>query len=397
MQQSAPSGEYSMITRESLNLSTPYEEPGNELEGLIAGAFAEVFKLDRVGANDEFFDVGGDSLLGEVLSGLISERTGRDFQISTLIEHGSPRRIAGLLGAKPGQPAAGKATRPPIFLVHGRMGFTLPQPGFRQAFAEGQELYVFELPGLRGGQSYDRVEDIAASYVARIVDRQPEGPILIAAFCVGAFIALEMAAQLAEMGRPVAQIILLDPSLPSDRPANLKRELKKKARLAHGKEHTPSPIWLQLQLLSHRLRSVVRSLTDKNAEFSEDVRRFRERLMEKEELGRSKLPGQPQSIEARAKLQAALWHYRPTAVDAPVVILASPDRDSEYPWNELIPRRRMQVVFKRHSEVSTEVGARLLQSIVDEALAGPEPAPARQAARSPGPRGRAIRELVAGA
>jgi hypothetical protein len=138
-------------------------------------------------------------------------------------------------------------------------------------------------------------------------------------------------------------------------------------------------------------------LTDKNAEFSEDVRRFRERLMEKEELGRSKLPGQPQSIEARAKLQAALWHYRPRAVDAPVIILASPERDSEYPWNELIPRRRMQVVFKKHSDVSTEIGARLLQSIVDEALAGPEPVPARQAARSPGPRGRAIRELVAGA
>jgi thioesterase domain-containing protein len=276
------------------------------------------------------------------------------------------------------------------------MGFTLPQPGFRQAFAEGQELCVFELPGLRGGQSYDRVEDIAASYVARIVDRQPEGPILIAAFCVGAFIALEMAAQFAEAGRPVAQIVLLDPSLPSDRPANLKRELKKKARLTHGKEHTPSPIWLQLQLLSHRLRSFVRSLTDKNAEFSEDVRRFRERLMEKEELGRSKLPGQPQSIEARAKLQAALWHYRPSPVDVPVVILTSPDRQSEYPWNGLIPRRRLQLAFDKHSEVSTAVGARHLQSIFDAALAAPEPAGTTQP-RKPAPRGPAIRELVAGA
>jgi thioesterase domain-containing protein len=383
-----------MITRESLKLPTPYEPPAGELEEVIAGAFAEAFKLDQVGANDEFFDVGGDSLLGEVLSGLISERTGRDFQISTLIEHGSPRRIAGLLGDKPSEPVAGRPTRPPIFLVHGRMGFTLPQPGFRQAFAEGQELYVFELPGLRGGQSCERVEDIAANYVARIVKRQPEGPILIAAFCVGAFIALEMASQLAEMGRPVRQIVLLDPSLPSDRPANAKRELKKKARLAHGKEHKPSAISLQMQLLSHRIRSFVRSLTDKNAEFSEDVRRFRERLMEKEELGRSKLPGQPQSIEARAKLQAALWHYRPRPVDAPVVILASPERDSEYPWDGLIPRRRMQVVFGKHSEVSSAIGAGHLQSIFDAALAEPDP-PAALGHRSPQPRGLAIRELVA--
>ena len=384
-----------MITRDSLNLQTPFEPPANELEDVVAGAFAEVFKLDRVGANDEFFDVGGDSLLGEVLSGLISERTGSDFQISALIEHGSPRRIAKLLGGKPNEPGASKTARPPIFLVHGRMGFTLPQPGFRQAFAEGQELYVFELPGLRGGKSYERIEDIAADYVAQIVKRQPQGPILLAAFCVGAFIALEIASQLAEMGRPVRQIVLLDPSLPSERPANVKRELKRKARLAHGKEHSPSALSLQLQVWLHRARASLRSLIDKNAEFAEDVRRFRERLVEKEALGRSKLPGQPQAIEARAKLQAALWHYRPKPVDVPVVILASPDRDSDYPWNGLIPRRRMEVVFGKHSEVSTSVGARHLQSIFDTALAEPDPIMAKPVRSATEPRGPAIRELVA--
>jgi hypothetical protein len=57
-----------MITRESLNLQTPYEPPAGNLEGLIARIFAEVFELDQIGAADEFFDVGGDSLLGEVLS-----------------------------------------------------------------------------------------------------------------------------------------------------------------------------------------------------------------------------------------------------------------------------------------------------------------------------------------
>ena len=51
-----------MITRESLGLGTAYEAPAGELEKLIAGAFADVFELDRVGANDEFFDIGGDSL-----------------------------------------------------------------------------------------------------------------------------------------------------------------------------------------------------------------------------------------------------------------------------------------------------------------------------------------------
>ena len=188
-----------MITRDSLGLGTAYEAPAGELEKLIAGAFAEVFELDRVGANDEFFDIGGDSLRGEVLSGLISERTKRDFQISDLIEHTTPRQIARLLGGK-SKPAA-QTGRPPIFLVHGRLGYTLPKPEFRQAFAEGQELFVFELPGIRGGQSLDRTEDIAAVYVAKLVEHYPQGPILIASFCVGALIALEMASQLARSGQ----------------------------------------------------------------------------------------------------------------------------------------------------------------------------------------------------
>ena len=43
-----------MIARESLNLQTPYELPAGKLEELIAGIFAEVFELDRVGAADEW-------------------------------------------------------------------------------------------------------------------------------------------------------------------------------------------------------------------------------------------------------------------------------------------------------------------------------------------------------
>lgn len=361
-----PLGDGFVITRESLKLRTRYEAPVGRVEELIAGAFAEVFELDRVGAHDEFFDVGGDSLLGEILSALISERTGRDFQVSALIEHGSPRQIAGLLGGKSSQPAAGATTRPPIFLVHGRKGFVLPKPEFRQAFAEGQELHVFELPGIREGRSYGRIEDVAAVYVAQLVERYPQGPILLAAFCVGGLIALEMACQLAEIGRPVGQLVLLDPSQPEKRPRNIKREIKNKARLAYGEAYRPSKTWLRTQLLLHRLRTFAHRMTRKKADFSEDLLRSRNKLLSQEQRGRSKLPGQPQAIEARAKLHAALLHYRPRIFDGPVTILSSPKRD--YPWKGLLPRLRVQLVFEKH-EISTAQAARLMQSIFDEALA----------------------------
>jgi thioesterase domain-containing protein len=370
----ASARERSVIRRESLALSTPYEAPGGELEKLIAGIFAEVFDVDLIGANDDFFDVGGDSLVAETLSMVISERTGRDFQISTLIEHGSPRRIAALLGGKSSQTTEG-AIRPPIFIVHGRGGFTLPNPAFRQAFAEGQELYVFELPGIRGGRSYDRIEEIAAIYVTQLVERCPQGPILLSAFCTtGGLIALEMASQLAEIGRPVCQLLLLDPGLPKNRVVNNKRDIKRKSRLAYGTTHKPSKRWLRTQLLLYRLRRFACLITRKNADFADDERRFRNRLLWQQQRGRSKYPEQRLSIDARAKLHAACIHYKPRVFHGPVAILSAPKhdplfRDPSHLWSRLLPQRCVHLVFEKHDEISSATAARLIQSIFDAALA----------------------------
>ena len=74
--------------------------PVGELESQIAMIFAEVFSLDHVGVNDDFYDLGGDSLLAEDLSLAISERTGHRLEIHSLFKHGSPRRVAALLKTK---------------------------------------------------------------------------------------------------------------------------------------------------------------------------------------------------------------------------------------------------------------------------------------------------------
>ena len=71
-----------LIMRASLPLSTPYVAPNSEVEALAATTFAEVFNLDKVGIDDEFFELGGDSLLAEVLSLALSERTNVPLQPS---------------------------------------------------------------------------------------------------------------------------------------------------------------------------------------------------------------------------------------------------------------------------------------------------------------------------
>ena len=87
---SVTSAPASLIMRVSLPLSKPYVPPNNELEALAATTFAEVFNLDKVGIDDEFFELGGDSLLAEVLSLALSERTSVPLQPSAFVESASP-------------------------------------------------------------------------------------------------------------------------------------------------------------------------------------------------------------------------------------------------------------------------------------------------------------------
>jgi acyl carrier protein len=89
------------IRRESLGLPVPFEPPEGDLETAIAEIFADAFDIDRVGANDDFFDLGGDSLIAAVLSMKLAEHVGHEVPVSSVLENGSPRRMAALLSRRP--------------------------------------------------------------------------------------------------------------------------------------------------------------------------------------------------------------------------------------------------------------------------------------------------------
>jgi thioesterase domain-containing protein/acyl carrier protein len=338
-------------------LSIAFIPPDHELETLVANIFAEVFGLDHVGADEDFFELGGDSLLAEVLSTLVSERTGCPFQLSSLLEYGSPRRIAGLLRAKADESvfpvaASKEGGRPPIFVVHGRLGFTLPKPEFIQALVKGQKLRMFELPGIHGGPCYDCVEDISACYVAQLVEEYPQGPILLAAFCTGSLIALEMAAQLAEMRRPVHHVVLLDP------------------RIRPG---VPQLVRRRLTLQKDRLRSKLLKLRPVRAVYELRFRRFLLRRKHEDRVRYSELG---LSIKAQAKLRVAFFRYQPCPYYEPITILSSAERRAEFEEarhiRKLLPNRKIHLVSERHRDLVGATTARHMQTAFDEALARSE-------------------------
>lgn len=83
-------------------LDTPYLAPRNEVEKTVARIFSECTGIDGVGIDDNFFDLGGDSLLLARLVSRLSLLFQREFSVAELFENASIAGIARLLeGAYP--------------------------------------------------------------------------------------------------------------------------------------------------------------------------------------------------------------------------------------------------------------------------------------------------------
>jgi thioesterase domain-containing protein len=238
--------------------------------------------------------------------------------------------------------------------VHGRQGLTLPKPEFFRSLAEGQKLHIFELPGLHGGQCYHRIEDIAAVYVAQILEAYPKGPVLLAAFCAGGLIALEMAAQLAAMGRPLRQLVLLDPPI-------------RKGSLGVGRIDDDKSRWTLFQRVRSRVELAFPAFL---------MRPFLEmrysRFLARTSAADPKWIGFPRSAaKARAKLFMAFVYCRPRRYDGPVTILSSTGRRrafrAGFNLHNLLPQVRTVPITKSH-HVTGPDAARAMQEVFDAAL-----------------------------
>nr|MDQ3957938.1 amino acid adenylation domain-containing protein [Actinomycetota bacterium] len=79
------------------DLGHGYEEPVTETENVLAEIWAEVLGVERVGRNDNFFDLGGHSLLGTQLVSRIRNRFAMEVPLRTLFEHPTVRGLAASL------------------------------------------------------------------------------------------------------------------------------------------------------------------------------------------------------------------------------------------------------------------------------------------------------------
>lgn len=74
----------SRISREELGVGSGYVAPGTELERALAGLWGEKLGVEPVGIEDDFFELGGDSLLAADLLMDLQHRFGGEVDAAVL-------------------------------------------------------------------------------------------------------------------------------------------------------------------------------------------------------------------------------------------------------------------------------------------------------------------------
>jgi acyl-coenzyme A synthetase/AMP-(fatty) acid ligase/thioesterase domain-containing protein/acyl carrier protein len=196
----------------------------SDLERSLLAIWSEVLGTKAIGVDDDFYELGGDSMRASRVFVELERRCGIDRPVSLLAEATTIASLALALSDDAAWTALlaiqTAGTRPPLFVVHDGVGSVLYARGLVAALGEDQPIYAIRCEGLNGQPLTARsLEELAARYVADVQALYPHGPYVLYGVSLGGVIATEIARQLIEAGAEVPLVVLGDSFAPNPRPA----------------------------------------------------------------------------------------------------------------------------------------------------------------------------------
>lgn len=201
----------------------PFEKPRDATEITLARMWTEILGVPEVGIHDNFFDVGGHSLLAVRLSAAIRETWDVEIPISVLLRKGTIAELGHLVrsGGEAGSRTPvvtlreGEEGQSPLFLFHPFGGTVFCYVELTRHLPEGRPVLAIEAPGIESeGEAEVMVESMAARYIDYIKEIQPTGPYALGGWCFGGVIAYEVAGQLRAEGAEIELIAAIDSRAP---------------------------------------------------------------------------------------------------------------------------------------------------------------------------------------
>jgi len=230
-------------------------EDNSTVEQRVLQVWREVFGSDFIGLKDNFYDLGGHSVMATQLLASLNDTFGIEIGIAPLLMDPTPANSLTLVENELARnrvfetetPSTqekkvlpimfpvqkGNSSKQPLFMVAGlyfnRYDLETPEEGLRKYeedyfryfstlvknIGSEQPVFGFRPKGIfLYEKAHKNVKDMAAAYIEEMKTIQPQGPYLIGGECVGGLIALEMAQQLHKSGEKVKHLIMLDTFYP---------------------------------------------------------------------------------------------------------------------------------------------------------------------------------------
>jgi len=213
--------------------------PKNDVEGTLKEIWQELLGEEGISVEDDFFLIGGDSVMALTMALKIEERLGEQLPLESLWLQGSTIRALAktLTGETPvtdwdrALPLQANGEKPVLFIaaMSSVLGYyCLP---LIRHLGTGQPVYGLPPRGIGGGALPDqRFEDMAAHCIAMMRQVQPEGPYRIMGYSAAGLLAFETARRLHAQGEEVSKLALIDCDLPPTSAAVAVKALRKPLR-----------------------------------------------------------------------------------------------------------------------------------------------------------------------
>jgi len=210
------------------NTDTPEEEyvgPRDPTEETLCRLWQEVLRRDRVGIHDNFFNIGGHSLLAVQVISRINSAFAIEIPLDALFVAPTVARMAEYIAALNGheRPQSSpvlvsiqpQGSRAPLFFVHPVGGQVICYAELSQELGLEQPFYGLQSPPANFFPESDiSIEQMATLYNREIRSVQPVGPYLLSGWSMGGLVAWEMAQQLMKEGETIRLLALMDTTPP---------------------------------------------------------------------------------------------------------------------------------------------------------------------------------------